>query len=61
MIRIVVQEAEAGMAANVGGPVQIKYRTFDVNLPELEAYLREPKEQKLTYTDRQVSGVELLP
>ena len=56
MIRIVVQTANAGMAANVGGSVYTSLRIFDVELPALEAYLREDQG---TYGHRQVIGVEL--
>ena len=56
MIREVVQTSDAVMAANVGGPVQNRLRTFDVDLPELEAFLREDLG---VYADRQVIGVEL--
>lgn len=56
MIRIIVQTNDAGMAANIGGNVQIKHRIFDVDLPALEAFLREDVG---TYAHRQVIGVEL--
>jgi hypothetical protein len=59
MIRIIIETCEAGMAANVGGSVQTSYRTFDVELPEVEAFLRQVKGSP--YTERQVLGVELLP
>lgn len=55
MIRVVVQTNDAGMAANVGGSVHTTIRTFDIEAPELEAYLREPMG---TYAHRQVLGVE---
>lgn len=57
MIRIIVRIDDAGMAANVGGSVQTRYKTFDVDLPELEAFLRLPKPN--TYTEYEVIGVEL--
>ena len=57
MIRIIVQESCFAMAANVGGPVQVKCKTFDVDFPELEAFLTS--EQK--YAERQVLGVEVVP
>lgn len=58
MIRVIVTIADAGMAANVGGPVEVSARTFDVSAPELEAFLRVPPHEK--YTSRFVSGVEIL-
>ena len=60
MIRLVVQSAEAGMAANVGGPVQVSYRTFLVEAADLEAYLREPAKMNWTFTERRIVGAELI-
>jgi hypothetical protein len=48
------------MAANVGGAVHTDHRTFEVDLPELEAFLAEPKRHNWTYTQRQVIGVEVV-
>lgn len=56
MIRIIVRTDSAGMAANVGGSVQTTFRTFDVELTEVEAFLREDQG---TYGHRQVTGIEL--
>lgn len=55
MIRLIVREDNCGMAANVGGDVHTTYKTFDVDLPDLEAYLRV----KETWTERRLIGVEL--
>ena len=57
MLRVIVRTDNAGMAANVGGSVEVIYKTFDVDLPELEKYLGESQG---TYGHRQVVGVELL-
>ncbi len=57
MLRIIMVEADASMAANVGGPVQVKYRTFEVELPELENLLRDKSN---VYLQRSVCGVELI-
>ena len=57
MIRILVRVDDAGMAANVGGSVETKYKTFDVDLPELEKYLREDRG---IYSHANVIGFELL-
>lgn len=57
-IRIIVREANEGAARHVGGPVQTSHRTFDVDLPELEAHLRG--EGQPDYICREVIGVELL-
>lgn len=61
VIRIIVRNDDAGMAANVGGPVHSTFKSFDVSLPELEVHLREPTREKWTYTERRVIGIELLP
>jgi hypothetical protein len=58
MIRIVCTRADAGMAANVGGPVTIHMKTFDVDLPEIEAWL---KERGHTYEERTFTGIEIIP
>lgn len=55
-IRIVVEDADAGMAANVGGPVNVSYRTFDIEFPALEIFLRK----HIQYGHRRVIGTELL-
>lgn len=39
MIRLIARSADRGAAANVGGPVDTEYKTFDVDLPEVEAWL----------------------
>lgn len=57
MIRIVVQTCDAGMAANIGGSVHSSILTFDVDAPELEAFLQQ---NMGTYVHRQVTGVECL-
>jgi hypothetical protein len=56
VIRIVVRTDHADMAV-VGSDVLSKWKTFDVELPELEQYLRADIGK---YSQRQVSGVELL-
>jgi hypothetical protein len=57
MIRLCVSVASAGMAANVGGPVQVRMRTFDIDLPELEELLSHPSD---SYTEAHVCGAEVL-
>lgn len=57
MIRIIVRTDCAGMACNVGGAVETSYRTFDVDLPDLEQFLREDQG---TYSQRQALGIELI-
>jgi hypothetical protein len=57
MIRIIVQTDDASMAANVGGNVLTTMRTFDVELPELEEFLRGADKK---YMHRQAIGIELI-
>lgn len=60
MIRIIVRTDDASLIANAGGgAVQTEFRTFKIDAPELEAYLREPEQQGRLYAQRQVVGVEL--
>lgn len=40
MLRLIVRESDVGDAANVGGPVLVRYKTFDVQLPQIEELLR---------------------
>ena len=56
MIRLICSETDAGMAANVGGPVTVNHKTFDVELPEVEVWLTA----KLPYAERRFVGIEIL-
>jgi hypothetical protein len=56
MLRLIVQIVDTGAAANIGGPVETRYRTFDVDLPEVEAELRKAD----NWTTRHVVGAEVL-
>lgn len=58
MIRIIVHVADAGMAANVGGPVTETFRTFDIEHAELEKLLT-PSEV-FRYREAFVSGCEVV-
>lgn len=58
MIRVIVRECDLGAAMHVGGPVNTRLRTFDVELPELEQHLRA--EGQPEYVRREVLGVELI-
>lgn len=61
MIRIIVATTDACRAAHVGGPVEVSYRTFDIDAPKLEAFMAERHTWKKDgMTDRTVVGVELL-
>lgn len=57
MLRVIVRTDNAGMACNVGeGSVEVTYKTFAVDIPELEKFLRENQ----SYGHRRVIGVELV-
>lgn len=57
MIRIIAQRDDAGMAASVGGNVLTSFKTFDVEVPEIEAWLcYEPN----GYSHAQVIGIEVI-
>ena len=63
MIRIVTKTDDAGMAANVGGSVWTSFRIFDVELPDLEAWLTRLEPDGAgpnSYAHVQVIGVEVL-
>jgi hypothetical protein len=57
MLRVIVRETNVGAAANVGGPVTTKVKTFDIDAPALEAHLREKLDE---YISREAIGVEIL-
>ncbi len=57
MLRIIITTTDCGAAANVGGPVIVRHKTFDVPAPEVEAFLNAQK--KGTYVDSFISGVEV--
>ena len=60
VIRIIAFTADGGMAAHVGGPVEISHQTFDVDIPELEKYLLEPRLNKWVYINRGCVRIEVL-
>lgn len=62
MIRIIARSDDATMAANVGGSVETTWRTYDIECPELEMFLRRHEgdaRHKLAHA--QVIGVEVIP
>lgn len=56
-IRIVVREDDATMSVNCGSLVQSYCKTFDIEAPELEKFLRQAE----GYVARTVTGAEILP
>ena len=59
MLRVIVHSADCGAAANVGGPVHVSHRTFDIEAAALEEFLRDGR--GVQYLHREVIGVEILP
>ena len=60
MLRLIFATTDAGRAANCGGPVIVEHKTFDVDLPDVEQWLSEPKTQQWSYIDRCFVGLEVL-
>ena len=62
MLRIIIQTSDYGDAAHVGGQVVNKLKTFDVDLPEVEAHLRQYLDTTWEQRNfnRSVVGVEVL-
>ena len=58
MLRLLLKHDDAGMAANVGGSVLTTFKTFDVEAPEVEAWLKLPEGN--IYAQVQIIGVELV-
>ena len=54
-IRIIVRTDDAGMASNVGGAVLTRFKTFEIQAPELEEFLGEKLDM---YGQRQIVGTE---
>jgi len=47
---------------HVGGPPDVRYKSFDIELPELEAWLFElTGQQSRGYNVRTIQGFEVLP
>jgi hypothetical protein len=60
VLRIIIRTEDRGAAANVNGATcDTYYTTFDVDLPEVEAYLLEHKSNG--YVNRHLMGVQLEP
>lgn len=60
MLRIICRSVDEGGAVNVGSPVDVTYKTFDCNLPDVEAYIMEHAGEQQWYLHRSVIGVEVV-
>jgi len=58
MLRLIFRETDIGAAANIGGPVNVKHETFDVDLPHVESWLR--KYEGNQWTTRELVGVAIV-
>lgn len=59
MLRIIIREENNAAACYVPGAVaEHSWKTFDVELPEVESYLREYENKPNAYTSRIVVGIE---
>lgn len=60
-LRLIVRTDDGNMAAQIGGGVLVQYRTFDVDLPEVEAFLRAGGSNSGNdYSFRQLVGAEVV-
>jgi len=57
MLRIILQETDTGAAANLGCSVYQGVKSFDVDLPEVEAWLKTGDRK---WNSRQVLGIEII-
>lgn len=60
MLRIIVRTESCYGTIHVGGSPVSKFRTFDVELPEVEEALRSGGFSENSYEVTQIVGVELL-
>lgn len=62
MLRIIVRTTDACTAAHLGGPgtpIDVSFKTFDVDAPEVQTFLAEWRRSG-SHIDRCVVGVEIL-
>jgi hypothetical protein len=57
MVRLIVCVTDAGAAANVGGPVSVEYKTFDID----NDFLQKLVTPAHTYQTRFICGAEVIP
>lgn len=63
MIRLIIKTMDGSFAANLGGPgtpAEISYKTFDIDAPEIEKYLKQPIAENWSVASRAVIGAEVL-
>lgn len=57
MLRIICRDTDATEVVHANGQYHVRYRTFDVELPEVEAYLA----RVALYGHRAIMGAEIIP
>lgn len=57
-LRIICRRVSFGRAANIGGPVEETFHTFDIDCPDELAKLLSKNDR---WTDYFIEGVEVLP
>lgn len=60
MIRLIVRRTDVAAAVNVGGPVDVLYKTFDIYHPTMEEYLSKASDGKSNYLTSLVVGAEVV-
>lgn len=63
MLRVIVKRSDTSVACNIGGPgtgADISYKTFDIEAPALEEWLRGGGLDEARYDIREAIGVEVL-
>lgn len=60
MIRLICRETDCGAAANVGGPVEVSHKTFEIDIPVVEQWLREHIGESFSYYTRSIVGFEFI-
>ena len=61
MIRITVKtEDVTPIVCGGGSQAAVSTKSFDIEIPSLEAFLREVKDKKLDYTTRSIVGFEVI-
>lgn len=63
MIRIIVRTMDGSFACHLGGPgtpAELSFKTFDIDAPELETFLREDVGRNNSGVSRSAIGIEVL-
>lgn len=56
-LRVIITTSDATVAAHVGGSVNVTHKTFDIEAPEVEAFMREGMNE---FSNRVIVGVEII-